>query len=382
MPDNITLKPDISTKRVVSEQVGISAFFVRLLFTIIIVGICLLWIFSTTPEMPIDTENINLLERAIALTVDGEHDWLVELFPPFPLLLALLAVLLPVPYGSLFLGLIGLMAISHLLVMLIRGMWHRHIPLILIVSLSAVLIFSPVFIPLAATNLSTTLALTSFSLGLKYANRFLLWNDTRSGFTAGTLLLFAGFCDLLALAGAILIALVLPVMQHIQRAHPDNPIRGARRANILILLFPISASLAAWALWSIIFSPGALWSHIMEMAMDTNQHFTKLVSALEYPGGLLLYGSLIAGTLAAMVSKNSEIFFGSCLTFLTISAGYITSMTTNGGFGLIFIVNMILFMTMLRPPKNILRTSALATIIVTLFIATWYGASTTTTMIV
>jgi len=181
----------------------------------------------------VPTGNALLLDRVNSIDLGGLNvAGLLELYPPISTALAVL-----VPGGLLGMGLVGALVAGVVVQKMIEIAVQRQLPRITAVVFVLALAANPLFAYLAVGNLGVFLGLSFFGLGLTHVVRFILWGSTRSGFIAGLLFMVAALCDGGAIFYVLSIALAAPFLRWSRGSQ-----RGAHRASVAVLLFPIASA--------------------------------------------------------------------------------------------------------------------------------------------
>lgn len=197
------------------------------------------------PDPWVATANAALLNRVAAGV--GVTDF-VQLLTTFsPPLGVIPALVLP---NELLLAIAGALVAGVFLQALDQAMYRRGLHSFIRLVMIASLLASPVFVLLAATDITLFGAIVLFGFGLIDLVRFENLANTQAGFRAGLLLAAAALMDVRAVPLVLTVAIVGTL---VIQSRPQ-----ARAANAVIVAFPTVAVTVALALAGVIIGAGPL----------------------------------------------------------------------------------------------------------------------------
>lgn len=288
----------------------------------------------------------------------GDPQWLGELYPPIPTLIAL-----AIP-SALGLALIGAAVSGVFLQRILEIMVQRRVPLPTIVILLLALAVNPVFAYIAVENLPIVLALSFFGLGMTDTVRFVRWGNTQAGFNAGVLFMLAALSDLSALLYIATLIVTVPFLAA-ERRH----VKSARWANLLVLLFPTASALSAWVVLQLAFTGAPFGAAGTDLPVKVNEHVAFLGSLFQTPGGQLLIAPVICSILIGLIVRSPGAALGSTLVFAMVLGGYVFGLVSPTAVGSTFILMMLLviaFIPTARRPWAIVGVDIVGLVLVTI----------------
>lgn len=293
----------------------------------------------------------------------GDPQWLGELYPPIPTLIAL-----AIP-SALGLALIGAAVSGVFLRRVLEIMVQRRVPLPTIVILLLALAVNPVFAYIAIENLPTILALSFFGLGMTDTVRFVRWGNTQAGFNAGVLFMLAALSDLSALLYIATLTVTVPFLAA-ERRH----VKSARWANLLVLLFPTASALSAWVVLQLVFTGAPFGAASPDLLVKISERLAFLGSLFQTPGGQLLIAPVICSILIGLIVRSPGAALGSTLVFATLLGGYVFGLVSPTAVGSTFIVMMLLVIAFIPTARRPWAIAGVDIVGLVLVIIGWWTA--------
>lgn len=318
-------------------------------------------------QLSIETKNALLVASMDTSTVAsaGELDpTVVGIIPQA------IAFLLPTAQAELILAILGCLLAGRLLRLLGYSLWQEHTSPVNTVVLVGALAVSPALFFLAVTNFSVMLAVTLFAYGVRGALRLAIWNDTSAGFGAGFALLMAVLSDPIAILCALMLAIAAPLLEH---AREDIP--GAKRANVTIMLFPLTAALVMWGLSELIFyrAYGAV-ERFLSTLTGAEDRFMSLVDLAQRPAGLIIFGPLMAAILLTFALRHRAVPLGAALVMLVITGSFVVGLITLADSGITFVLTLIMGILLFPRPTARWASAVQGGVLVLLVAAAWWGS--------
>lgn len=275
------------------------------------------------------TPNQQLLERLAAIDwTRADSEWIGQIFPPLSTLLAAI-----VPGGRAGLAVVGALIAGILLQKLIEVMVQRRFPPSTIVLLTLALAANPLFAYNATENLPTFLGLAFFALAASDLGRFVTWRNTRAGFRAGILLMLATLSDLSGPLYVLTVALAAPFLR---LARADQ--KGARGANVLVVVYPTAAALGAIFFLNWVFT-GRVFNAVGEQLVDgIPERWARLGDVIFSSSGALLLAAVVSAWLVALIVRRPGAIFISTLVFVAILGAFVVGLIPTGSAGNTFIL--------------------------------------------
>lgn len=275
------------------------------------------------------TPNEQLLERLAAIDwTRADSEWIGQIFPPLSTLLAAI-----VPGGRAGLAVVGALVAGVLLQKLIEVMVQRRFPPSTIVLLTLALAANPLFAYNATENLPTFLGLAFFALAASDLGRFVTWRNTRAGFRAGILLMLATLSDLSGPLYVLTAALAAPFLR---LARADQ--KGARGANVLVVVYPTAAALGAIFFLNWVFTGQVFNSVGQDMVGGIPERWTRLGDIIFSTTGALLIAAVVSAWLVAIIVRRPGAIFISTLVFVAILGAFVVGLIPAGSAGNTFIL--------------------------------------------
>ena len=275
------------------------------------------------------TPNALLLERIAAIPWDrGDVGWVGEIYPP----LSTVAVA-AVPGGQLGVAILGALVAGAFIQKMIEIMVQRRFPTATIIILIIALTANPLFAYTATENFAAFLGLAFFGLGMAHIVRFVAWGSTQSGFRAGTLLMLATLADLSGVMYVLTAAAASPFLRLGGRGY-----RGARGANVLVIVFPTIAATTALVSLNLVFLGSPFGTLGERTFAGSAERLDALGVLLTRPGGWLLIASVVSAWLIALIVRRPGSILVSTLVFIAILTAQVIGLIPAGSTGNTFIL--------------------------------------------
>lgn len=324
----------------------------------------LAWVGSLNPLA--DTPNAQLIARVGGISWDrADASWIGEIYPPIPTLLAALAP------DRLLLGLVGALVAGALLQRVLEIMVQRRFRITTIVILMIALGANPLFAFTTTENVAAIIGLTLFGIGLADLVRFITWRNTSSGFRAGILFLCAVLADQSGLLYVATAAVTAPFLR-LARAGQ----RGARAANVLVIVYPAAAVLASLSMlnWFFLGTPfGNFVQNLEENAVPASDLMHTVFAT---PTGWLLIAPVLCTWLIALILRHPGAIVVSTMVFAAILLSRIVGLIPNNSAGNTFII-MLLMAIALIPTARTAVTNVLVNLVAVLQIGIGWTAGFT-----
>ncbi|MBN9607633.1 MAG: hypothetical protein J0G30_13600 [Actinomycetales bacterium] len=338
---------------------------VRLAFTA--PGIALAVISSPTATA-IATPNQALLDHLADIPWDrADAIWLGEIYPPISTLLAAAVA----PFGGrLALGILGAVVAGIFIQKLVEIMIQRDFSLALTVTLTLALTANPLFMYTVTENFAATLGLAFFGLAVTDVVRFVAWRDTRAGFRAGLFLMLATLSDLTAIAYVLPLALAAPFLRLGRHGQ-----RGARWANVLVIVYPTLAAIAAMLLLTWAFSGNPIGTLGEQLSSGYAERFATLGPLFTTPTGWLLAAPVLSAWLVALIVRRPGSILVSTIVFVAILAAYVGGLLPSGSAGNTFILMTMMAIALVPRPKTRIVFAALDGVALLQLAIAWLAAA-------
>jgi hypothetical protein len=293
------------------------------------------------------TPNQQLLDRLATIEwTRADPEWIGQIFPPLSTLLAAI-----IPGGRAGLAVAGALVAGILLQKLLEVMVQRRFPPSTIVLLTLALAANPLFAYNATENFPTFLGLAFFALAASDLGRFVSWRNTRAGFRAGILLMLATLSDLSGPLYVLTAALAAPFLR---LARSDQ--KGARGANVLVVVYPTAAALGAMFFLNWVFT-GHPFNAIGEAIMGgIPERWTRLGEVIFSTNGALLIAAVVSAWLVAIIVRRPGAIFISTLVFLAILGAFVVGLIPSGSAGNTFILMTSLAIALIPAARTRLQT--------------------------
>lgn len=333
---------------------------VRLLFAVPYALIA--WVGSLNPIA--DTPNAQLIARVSGITWDrADASWIGEIYPPIPTLLAALAP------DRLLLGIVGALVAGALLQRVLEIMVQRRFRLDTIIILMIALGANPLFAFTATEDVAAIVGLTLFGVGLADLVRFITWRNTASGFRAGILFMCAVLADQ---SGLLYVATAAVTAPFLRLARVGQ--RGARAANVLVIVYPAVAVLASLSLLNWFFLGNPLGNFVQNLEENAVPASDLLTTVFTTPNGWLLIAPVLCTWLIALILRRPGAIAVSTMVFAAILLSRVVGLLPNNSAGNTFII-MLLMAVALIPTARTPVTNILVNVVAVLQIGIAWTAA-------
>lgn len=325
------------------------------------------WFGAAGRTAAVDTPNQQLLDHIAQIPWDrADPEWIGTIFPPLSTLLAAI-----IPGGRAGLAVAGALVAGVLLQKVVEIMVQRRFPVSTTVLLTVALGANPLFAYNATENFATFLGLAFFVLAASDLGRFVTWRNTRAGFRAGILLMLATLSDLSGPLYVLTVALAAPFLR---LARADQ--RGARGANVLVVIYPTAAALGAIFFLNLIFT-GHLFNSIGEGLVDgIPERFSRLGVIFTTLDGALLIASVLSAWLIGLIVRRPGSLFVSTLVFVAILGAFVLGLVPPGSAGNTFILMTALAIALIPTARTPLQTLLMDGVAVIQIVIAWSTALT------
>lgn len=287
-------------------------------------------VLSATALAGLNTPNQQLLDHIATIRWDrADMAWLGDIFPPLSTLLAAALSW----GGRVALSLAGAVVAAIFLQKLLEIMVQRRFPAPIGVVLLVALSVNPLFAYMVTENFSAFLGLAFFALGISDVARFVSWGNTQSGFRAGLMLMLAVLSDPSAVLYVAAAGVTAPFIRMRRQGQP-----GARAANLLVIVYPTVAALAAIIILNLIFLGRPLAGSAATMFDGAAERVAQLAQIFSVPDGWLLLASVASAWLVALVVRRPQAIVISTLVFVAILAAFVLGLMPTGSAGNTFIL--------------------------------------------
>jgi len=320
------------------------------------------WVGSLNPLA--DTPNAQLIARVSGISWDrADASWIGEIYPPIPTLLAALAP------DRLLLGIVGALVAGALLQRVLEIMIQRRFRLSTIIILMVALGANPLFAFTTTENVAAIIGLTLFGVGLADLVRFITWRNTSSGFRAGILFMCAVLADQ---SGLLYIATAAVTAPFLRLARVGQ--RGARAANVLVIVYPAVAVLASLSLLNWFFLGNPLGNFVQNLEANAVPADDLLTTVFTTPNGWLLIAPVLCTWLIALILRRPGAIVVSTMVFAAILLSRVVGLLPNNSAGNTFII-MLLMAIALIPTARTPVTNALVNVVAVLQIGIAWTAA-------
>jgi hypothetical protein len=311
------------------------------------------------------TPNQQLLQHIAHIDWNrADVSWIGDIFPPLSTLLAA-----AIPGGETGLAIAGALIAGVFLQKILEIMVQRAFPpgttAILMIALAA----NPLFAYTVTENFAAFLGLAFFGLGIADIVRFVAWGNTQSGFRAGLFLMLAVLSDLSGILYVLTAAAAAPFLR-LGRRHQQ----GARGANVLVIVYPTVAAVAAIMALNLIFLGNPLGNIGKRLLAGSGDRFAHLGVVFTQPSGWFLIASVLSAWLIALIVRRPGSILVSTLVFVAILGSFVIGLIPPGSAGNTFIL-MTLMAIALIPRRKELATVILMDVVAVLQIAIAWGSS-------
>jgi hypothetical protein len=310
-------------------------------------------IFSAQNDSVVNTPNQQLLDHLGTISWDrADIAWVGDIFPPLSTLLAAI-----IPGGRLGLGIAGALVAGVFLQKMLEIMVQRRFSPWLAGLLILALAGNPLFAYTVTENFAAFLGLAFFGFGITDIVRFVAWGNTQSGFRAGIYLMLATLSDLSGLLYVLTAAAAAPFLS-LGRKHQ----RGARAANVLVIVYPTAAALVAIGLLNLIFTGRLVGSVVVGLLDGADARFAGLGPLFTSPNGLLLVAPVLSAWIVALIVRRPGSILVSTLVFVAILGAFVLGLLPSGSAGNTFILMTLMAIALVPTPKRKLLVSLMDTV--------------------
>lgn len=319
---------------------------------------------ATSQFLP-DTPNQQLLDRLATIEWQrADPEWIGQIYPPLTTLFAAV-----VPGGRVGLSIAGALVAGVFLQKLVEIMMQRRFPISTVVILTLAISANPLFAYTALENFAAFVGLAFFGIAASGIVRFVAWRDTRSGFRAGMGLMLATLSDLSGLVYVVTSALAAPFLR---LARADQ--KGARGANVLVIIYPTLAALAAIIFLNWVFTGDALTSLGHGMLDGIGERFASLGPLFATINGWLLAAPVVSAWLVALIVRRPGSILVSTLVFVALLGSFVVGLIPPGSAGNTFIVMTVMAIALI-PTANTTPTTILIDAVAVLQIVIAWAAA-------
>jgi hypothetical protein len=278
----------------------------------------------------VNTPNQQLLDHLATISWDrADQNWIGEIFPPLSSLLAAAVS----PFGRVGLSVVGAVIVGFFLQKLLEIMVQRRFPIAVGAVLLVALAANPLFAYTTTENLPALMGLTFFALGIADVARFNSWGSTQAGFRAGMMLTLAVLSDSSALLYVGAAALSVPFL----RVRREGQ-RGLRAANLLVVIYPTVAAMAAIVGLNLVFLGQPLTGSAALLFDGAGDRLAHLGDIFTRPQGWLLLASVGSAWLVALLVRRPTAIFISTLVFAAVLIAFVAGLLPTGSAGNTFIL--------------------------------------------
>ena len=313
----------------------------------------------------LNTPNQQLLDHVATIPWNSAGpEWIGQIFPPLSTLLAAI-----IPGGRLGLSIVGALIAGIFLQRVIEIMVQRRFPPSTIVILVLAIGVNPLFAYTALENFAAFLGLAFFGLAASDLVRFVAWRNTRSGFRAGVVLMLAALSDLSGLLYVLTLALAAPFLR---LARADQ--RGARGANVLVIVYPTIAAFVAMFFLNFVFT-GSLLNPLGRGILEgIPERFASLGPLFSTLNGWLLIAPVVSAWLIAIIVRRPGAILVSTLVFVAILGAFTLGLLPPGSAGNTFILMTVLAIALIPTARNRATTILVDVVAVSQIAIAWAAA--------
>lgn len=320
---------------------------------------------ATAQTRTIETPNQQLLDRIAGIDWNrADPEWIGAIFPPITTLLATV-----IPGGRAGLAVAGALVAGVLLQKLIEFMVQRRFAISTVIILALAIGANPLFAYTATENFSAFIGLCFFSIAISDVVRFVVWRDTRSGFRAGMLLMLATLSDLTGLVYVLTSAVAAPFLR-LARANQ----KGARSANVLVIIYPTASALAAIFFLTWVFTGDVLNSFGVDILEGTAERFASLGQTFLSVNGLLLVAPLLCAWLIAIIVRRLGSILVTSLVFIAVLGAFVLGFIPPGSAGNTFILMSVMAIALVPTARGRARTRLVDGVAILLITLAWGAA--------
>ena len=324
------------------------------------------WVASAThATAALPTPNQSLLDHVATIEWDrADPQWVSQIFPPITTLLAAV-----IPGGRAGLTIAGALVAGIFLQKMIEIMVQRRFPTSTIVILTIAIGANPLFAYTALENFAAFVGLCFFGIAASDLVRFVSWRDTRSGFRAGMLLMLATLSDLSGIVYVLIAAVTAPFLR-LARAEQ----RGARGANVLVIVYPTLAAIGSLGLINWIFTGRALGPLGRGILADTPERLAEVGDLLFGVTGLFLIAPVLSAWAMAIIVRRPGAILVSTLVFAGVLLSMVLGLISPTSAGNTFILMTVLAIALIPTAKERL-TVVLIDVVAVVQIAIAWGTA-------
>jgi len=294
------------------------------------------------------TPNEQLLDHVASIDWNrADISWVGDIYPPLSTLIAAI-----IPGGRVGLGIAGAIVagifLQKMLEIMVQRRFSPWLAGLLILALSA----NPLFGYTVTENFPAFLGLAFFGLGITDIVRFVAWGNTQSGFRAGIFLMLAVLSDLSGLLYVLAAAATAPFLTLGRKHQP-----GARGANLIVILYPTVAALAAVMTLNLIFTGRLVGTVGQGLLVGADERFAALGPLFMSPNGLLLVAPVLSAWLVALIVRRPGSILVSTLVFAAILGAFVVGLIPSGSAGNTFILMTMMAIALVPTPRSKLLVS-------------------------
>jgi hypothetical protein len=303
---------------------------------------------TTAGAVGVNTPNQQLIDRVGTVSWDrADVSWIGEIYPPLSTLFAAI-----VPGGRLGLGIAGALIAGIFLQKMLEIMVQRRFSPWLASLLLIALAGNPLFGYTVTENFAAFAGLAFFGLGIADIVRFVAWGNTQSGFRAGIFLALAVLSDLSGLLYVLTAAAAAPFLS-LGRRHQ----RGARSANVLVIVYPTVAAIGAIMTLNLIFTGRLVGAVGRGLVVGMDERWAALGPLFTSPNGLLLVAPVLSAWVVALIVRRPGSILVSTLVFIAVVGAFVLGLIPPGSAGNTFILMTLMAIALVPTPKSRLLVS-------------------------
>ena len=312
---------------------------------------------ATNASSAINTPNQQLLDHVATIPWDrADPEWIGQIFPPLSTLFATL-----LPGGRAGLAIAGA---------LVAGIFlQRRFAPSTVVILTLALGANPLFAYTPLENFPAFLGLAFFGIAASDVVRFVAWGNTRSGFRAGMLLMLATLSDLSGLLYVLTAAAAAPFLR---LARADQ--KGARAANVLVIIYPTVSALAAIFFINFVFTGQFFTSFGQAIVGGIDERFLALGPLFLTVNGWLLAAPVLSAWLVALIVRRPGSILVSTLVFIAVLGAFVAGLIPSGSAGNTFILMTVMAIALVPTAKDRLTTILVDAVAVLQIVIAWATA--------
>ena len=315
----------------------------------------------------IETPNTALIQHVGAIDwARADAAWLGDIMPPIT---SFIALAIPDP---LVLGILGALIAGYLVQRVIEIMVQRRIARPVAILLVLALATSPLTAYTAVGNLAGILGLTCFGIGISHATRFVIWSNTRSGFIAGIAFMIGALSDSAGIAAVVAAAIVVPLAR-VGRAGQ----RGARWANLLVIVFPTVAAYTSMMILAAVFSPSPFTIFANIDVASAGERLAVIGATIPEPRGWAMIAILAVAWFVALVLRSIGVLVGATLVFIAQLGAYVLGLVPETAGGNVFILLTLVAVAFLPRARSLATIGGLTAAMVLQLIVGWFAAFAT-----